>query len=416
MKNLPVLPDLVRFRIEQLADWLAVGVAVSLPWSTSVTGIFIALWFVASLAVLDLSLVRRELTSAPGGLPVLLWLLAALGTLWADVTWGERIAGLGGFNRLLCIPLLIAQFRRSARGDWVVYGYFASVLGVLLLSWGLVLIPNLPWQGKMPGVPVKDYISQSTEFLICAFVLLGKAFDDSRTQKWRALLWSVLAALFLANISFVVTGRTALLVVPVLVIFLGWRVFRWKGLLGAILSGCIVGMLGFLASPYLHERLHDSINELQAYRDHDAWSSTALHLEFLKKSSQFIATAPVIGHGTGSIPEQFRKAVVGETGAASAASDNPHNQIFAVAIQLGLIGASILLAMWIAHFMLFRTSGLAAWIGTVIVIDSVVSSLVNSNLFNFSEGWLYVFGVGVMGGMVLRSRDFALSGRTASKP
>jgi hypothetical protein len=412
MKNFPVLPDLVRFRIERLTDWLAVGVAVSLPWSTSVTGIFIALWLVTSLAVLDIDLVRRQLSSAAGALPVLLWMLAALGTLWADVTWGERIAGLGGFNRLLCIPLLMAQFRRSTRGNSVVYGYFASVLGILLLSWAMVIIPNLPWQGKMPGVPVKDYISQSTEFLICAFILLGKAFDDGRTQKWRALLWFALAALFLANIGFVVTGRTALLAVPVLALILGWRVFRWKGLLGAFLSGCIVGMVVWQASPYLRERLRDSISEFHAYNDNGTWSSTAVHLEFLKKSLRFIAAAPVIGHGTGSIAEQFRSAIVGETGAASVMSNNPHNQMFAVAIQLGLVGASILLAMWIAHFMLFRTGGLMGWIGTVIVTESAVSSLVNSSLFNFSEGWLYVFGVGVLGGTMLRSQDFALTERS----
>jgi O-antigen ligase len=412
MKNFPVLPALVRFRIERLTDWLAVGVAVSLPWSTSVTGIFIALWLVTSLAVLDIDLVRRQLSSAAGGLPVLLWMLAALGTLWADVTWGERIAGLGGFNRLLCIPLLMAQFRRSTRGNSVVYGYFASVLGILLLSWAMVIIPNLPWQGKMPGVPVKDYISQSTEFLICAFILLGKAFDDGRTQKWRALLWFALAALFLANIGFVVTGRTALLAVPVLALILGWRVFRWKGLLGAFLSGCIVGMVVWQASPYLRERLRDSISEFHAYNDNGTWSSTAVHLEFLKKSLRFIAAAPVIGHGTGSIAEQFRSAIVGETGAASVMSNNPHNQMFAVAIQLGLVGASILLAMWIAHFMLFRTGGLMGWIGTVIVTESAVSSLVNSSLFNFSEGWLYVFGVGVLGGTMLRSQDFALTERS----
>jgi O-antigen ligase len=415
MKNLPALSDHVRDRIERLADWLVVGVAVSLPWSTSATGIFISLWLVAGLAV-HFSLVRRELTSAAGGLPILLWLIAALGTLWADATWAERIAGLGGFNRLLCIPLLIAQFRRSAHANWVVYGYFASVLGVLLLSWGLIMDPDLPWREKMPGVPVKDYIFQSTEFLICAFVLLDRAFDNGRKQKWHALLWSALAVLFLANIFFVVTGRTALLVVPVLVIILGWRISRWTGVLGAVLSGCILGTLVWLASPYLRERLHDSVSELQAYNDNGAWSSTAVHLEFLKKSVRFIAAAPVIGHGTGSIAEQFRKAVVGKTGAASEPSDNPHNQIFAVAIQLGLTGTSILLAMWIAHFMLFRTSELAAWIGTIIVVESAVSSMVNSNLFNFSEGWLYIFGVGVLGGTVLRSRDIAFFGRTAPKP
>jgi hypothetical protein len=179
--------------------------------------------------------------------------------------------------------------------------------------------------------------------------------------------------------------------------------------------GCIVGLAVWLGSPYLRQRLHDSMRELQTYQDSGAWSSTGLHIEFLRKSLRFVATAPAIGHGTGSISEQFRNAVVGETGVASYPSNNPHNQVFAVAIQLGLIGASVLLVMWISHFMLFRGSGHAAWIGMIIVSESVVSSLVNSSLFDFSEGWLYVFGVGVAGGMVLQGRDLGMARPSALK-
>jgi O-antigen ligase len=54
---------------------------------------------------------------------------------------------------------------------------------------------------------------------------------------------------------------------------------------------------------------------------------------------------------------------------------------------------------------LFRSKSLAAWIGTVVVTENVVSSTVHSHLFDFANGWLYVFGVGVLGGMVLRERD-----------
>jgi hypothetical protein len=61
--------------------------------------------------------------------------------------------------------------------------------------------------------------------------------------------------------------------------------------------------------------------------------------------------------------------------------------------------------MWIAHFMLFGGSGLTAWIGIVVVTQNVVSSLVNSHLFDFTQSWLYVFGVGVAGGMALRERE-----------
>jgi O-antigen ligase len=79
----------------------------------------------------------------------------------------------------------------------------------------------------------------------------------------------------------------------------------------------------------------------------------------------------------------------------------------AVGVALCLIGVAVLLAMWAAHFMLFRGAGLVAWIGMIIVVQNVVSSLFNSHLFDFSQGWLYVFGVGVAGGTVLNKRGGA---------
>ena len=216
-----------------------------------------------------------------------------------------------------------------------------------------------------------------------------------------------LALFFLANIFFVVTSRTALLVAPVLLLLLGWREFGWKGLLGTGLLGATVGIAIWFGSPYLHERLVTSVQELQQYRSSDAANSTGLHLEFLRKSLSFVETAPIIGHGTGSIPEQFREAAVGEAGASAVLSANPHNQILAVGVQLGLIGVAVLVAMWIAHFQLFYGDGLNAWFGMIVVAQNVVSSLFNSHLFDFTSGWLYVFGVGVIGGMVLRERDLA---------
>jgi hypothetical protein len=40
----------------------------------------------------------------------------------------------------------------------------------------------------------------------------------------------------------------------------------------------------------------------------------------------------------------------------------------------------------------------------MVVLQNVVSSLFNSHLFDFHEGWMYVIGVGVAGGMVLRAK------------
>ena len=87
---------------------------------------------------------------------------------------------------------------------------------------------------------------------------------------------------------------------------------------------------------------------------------------------------------------------------AALASTNPHNQIFAIAIQLGLVGALLLLAMWIAHLRFFRGAGMPAGIGLLLVAQNIVSSLFNSSLFDFTHGWAYVLGVGVLCGMMLR--------------
>ena len=372
------------------------------------------LWLFAALPSLDLAAIKRELCSPAGGLPVALWALATVGLFWADVSWSERLGGYTPFHRLLVIPILLAQFRRSEHGLRVLIGFLVSAAAVLLVSWMLVLFPGLPWRTGEYGVPVKDYILQSGNFLICAFVLLELAVEDSREGRWRFVAGSVaLAILFLANIAFVATGRTALLVAPVLALLLGWRQFRWKGVLGTALLVIVLGGAASTMSPYLNARLKTSIDEVHAFKNSDALNSTSLHLQFLKDSLGFVASAPIIGHGTGSIAAQFRKATAGKTGAAGAASVNPHDQILAVGIQLGLVGIAVLIAMWVAHLMLFRAFGLTAWIGLVVVVQNVVSSLVNSHLFDFTQAWLYIFGVGVAGGMALRKRDVRTGKRRA---
>ena len=73
----------------------------------------------------------------------------------------------------------------------------------------------------------------------------------------------------------------------------------------------------------------------------------------------------------------------------------------------------MLYAMWIGHLYLFCAGGLAAWVGLVIAAQNIVSSLFNSHLFDFTQGWIYVFGVGVAGGTVLR-RD--AKARAAQSP
>jgi O-antigen ligase len=399
----PVTTASDRYGLARVADGAAAAVAASLPWSTSATGILVAVWFVALLPTLDLAMLRREIITPAGAAPLILVALAALGMAWADVGFGQRLAGFDGFLKLLCIPLLLAQFHGSTRGWWVIYGFLAASAALLVLSFALAWIPGLPWRGNMLGVPVKDYITQSGIFALCAFALLGCAIDAWWGGR-RRLAWALalLAAAFIADIGFVATSRTTLVALALLVPILGFRKLGWKGAaLAGVGGGLLAGAL-WVSSPYLRQRVTHIAEEVEMYRTEHVISSAGLRIDFWKSSLDAIEKAPIAGSGTGSIPEQLRSAIAPETGIASFATVNPHNQVLVVTIQLGLIGTAALLFMWTAHLLLFRADGPVSWIGLVAVAQNMAGSLFNSHLSDFSEGWIYVFAVGVLGGTALR--------------
>jgi O-antigen ligase len=204
---------------------------------------------------------------------------------------------------------------------------------------------------------------------------------------------------FLGNIFFVTTGRTALVVIPMLVLLYGFRHSGWKGIFAAGAAGLIVAVAVWATSSYVRERVTGIYSETVLYETKTEATSSGIRISFWKQSLRFIESAPLLGHGTGSIGEQFQRAM----SSGSYASNNPHNQTFAVGIQLGIVGMAVLWAMWISHLLLFRGPGTLAWIGLVIVTSNIVGSLFNSFIFDFTEGWLYVIGVGVMAGMVQRT-------------
>jgi hypothetical protein len=390
-------------RLHRIADVLVVAVAVSLPWSTSATSILIAAWLLAFVLTVEPAMLRREVLTWAGGTPVLLWLLAVVGMLWADASLSERLGGLSSFHRLLVIPMLLAQHRRSDFGKWALIGFLCAAVALLAASvvhaalWGRV-----SWiVGQLPGIPVKDYISQSSIFVICIFALLRAAVDAWGARRYRFALGLVLlAVMFLADIAYIVTGRTALTVIPVLAVLLGFKQLGWKGMVAACVAIAALAAALWASSPYLRERVQRSFAEVGAYEAGNPMTSSGMRLEFWSDSIGLIAHAPVFGHGTGSINAQFRERADEPGSRLGFATENPHQQVLTVAIQLGLIGVGLLIAMWAAHVALFRGPGLVAWIGLVVVVQNVISSQFNSHLFDFTHGWLYVFGVGVIGGMV----------------
>jgi O-antigen ligase len=401
---------------EKNVDIVAALIAFSLPWSTSLVGIFAIVWLVTLAPTLDFKRFLQSLKRPVCALPIALFLLALAGTLWSDAPWGVRSYALSPVTKLLVLPLLFYHFQRSARGMWVFVAFLVSCVLLMMMSWLVLMYPGLTLkQGDVErGIFVKNYIDQSQEFALCAIVLAYPVITLLRDRKiWQALLLLAIAAALVANMAFVIVSRTALVTLPIMLAVFALIHLKWRTNVMLFAAAIVLGALAWMASPQLQATTEKFSRDYRIYKEFNQPTSIGLRLEFWEKSLRFFAEAPIVGHGTGSTRGLFEAAATGpKVLAQGQVIGNPHNQTLNIAVQWGATGVVILYAMWLTHLLLFRGEGLVAWIGLMVVLQNFFSSMFNSHLFDFHEGWMYVLGVGVAGGMAMREQSGERPGQT----
>ncbi|MGA7804286.1 O-antigen ligase family protein [Bradyrhizobium sp.] len=390
-------------------DVFAILLVLSLPWSTSLVAIFAVVMLAAMVPYLDVEAFLRSLRRPIAWVPIAFFLLALVGTLWSDAPWGVRLYAVFPTAKLLVLPVLFYHFERSERGRAVFLAFLVSCTLLMAMSWIVAFDPHLALKsgpGATPGIFVKNYIDQSQEFALCAVALTYPIITSWRAQKRRlALLLAAIALSFVVNMAFVTVSRTALVTMPVTLAVFGLLHLTWRTNVVIFVAVSLAGLAAWAASPQLQWKVTTFKRDYQLYMEQGTSTSIGERLEYWRKSLRFFAEAPAIGHGTGSTRGLFQQAATGPADLAAAkVIGNPHNQTLNVAVQWGLLGIIVLYAMWLLHLLLFRGEGLANWIGLLVVVQNIFTSLFNSHIFDFHEGWMYVLGVGVAAGMVLKQR------------
>lgn len=386
----------------------AIIAAAALPWSTSVASSCGLAFFLGFLTTVKPSAFFRSLKHPASIAALVLCLVALLGVLWAvEISWPERLRGLTPMGKFLGIPILIYYFSQSNRGRYVFYAFVASCTVLMLYSWIVLFWPSLSIHYKVdqPGVPVKNYIDQSQGFAFCAFALAALAIESFRRhQRTIAVLAALIAIALLANLAFVNVSRTALVYSPVLAALFAYRYLNRKRFWIAfpVLLALLAGL--WAISPNLQKKISTAFTEYQAQKTEQEPTSVGQRLELWNKSIEFFKAAPIFGHGTGSAKPLFVRDAANKTGSPTSVISNPHNQTLLFVIQWGLVGGLALYAMWIVHLMTFCGEGLVAWIGLVAVVQNILSSIFNSHLSDFYQGWLYVLAVGIAAGTIERLR------------
>ena len=395
------------------ADIYPALAAASLPWSTTAVSVFMVLWLIVVLPTIRWSAFFEALRAPASYLPLAFFALAFAGLFWTADSWPVGFQGLVPVTKLLAVPLLLYHYERSERGHWVLFAFVAACVLLMGLSWVTYFADWKPSPAGLAGVPVRNYIDQSHEFALCLFVMapLIVSFAANGRRAW-TFAFAVVMLGFYLDMRFVATSRTAFVCFPILLILFAVKYLNRRRAIYFLLFAAAIELGVLLSSPYLRDRVERTVQDYKVDRDTNvergvdtaASTSNGLRLAYWRLSIRSISEAPFFGHGTGSTLELFTREAEGKSGEWGNIIRNPHNQTLYVAIQWGMLGCLVLYAMWYFHLQLFLGSFLASWVGLVIVVQNFISSLFNSHLFDFHEGWVYVLGVGVAGGMVARAQ------------
>ncbi|MGJ4950772.1 O-antigen ligase domain-containing protein [Bradyrhizobium sp. HKCCYLS20291] len=374
-------------------DLLVVLTAAALPWSTTATAVLMVGWLILVIPSVDWDELIRGLALPACVLPLALFALADLGVLWSDAPWEAGLQAINPVSKLLLIPFLFHHFKRSERASWVFASFVASSMAAMMLPWFAANVST----GS--GVWTDHELGWRSQCLLCASALMTAALAWlQRGQVRSAAGLAALSLMFFVHELIVRPGPTACMSLSVLLLALILRRFRRRIAVVLLAAVAATGGVAWAAAPLLSR----PIGAIVAYHHPSASPGfgPAERLAELRRSLASLGEAPLFGHGTGVMRPSGSAAAA--PAAPLGAVRDPQSQSLSVAWQWGLAGLIVLYAMWSSHIGLFSTACWTDGIGLMVVLQTFLCSLVSSQGFDVNEGWVYVIGVGVAGGVALR--------------
>jgi O-antigen ligase len=385
-----------------IARALLLGIMVAALISTSATIVF----EIAALIpfVLSRELHRRLARTIHHPLVVGIIPFAAvvvLATFYGPASWHDALNALGGWRRLLLVPLSVAVFDDSASKRLackVLVGLCLLAAAVSFVTeWeGIPLLNKLP-----PGVSFHNYTVQGLSFSVAisvciAAIMRPEAFAGDRLLGDRRIM-AVAIAVLAFDVAFVLWGRSgylALLVMAVAVVtFLVRGSWRVKALAGFAVLVC-VGLL-LASNAQVRSRIGQALREFEAADQSARPTSLGYRAVFWPTTLRMVRDHPIFGVGTGGFADGYRPYGEGVQGWRGNDTGDPHNQFLKILGEQGLIG--------LAAFLFFIFCALTCpapapyrQLAAATLICWCVTSMANSHFSTFVEGRLIFFWLGAM--------------------
>lgn len=377
---------------DTLRHWLATALGLSIPISTTASEFCCAalalLWLCSGSLWIQFSAIRRDRFVLAGwGLFAWFAIGAALSHAAPEHVWGT----LGKYRILLLIPILqwALEDRRTAA-----YGFRAfSISMVITLAASYLMRLGVLESKYSYGFAdncafFKNHITQNLLMVFFVYLLVVEFINDPAKHKTNIILVS----LAMANVMFMVYGRTAYLVVLALALLIIVRRFGARGIAVGSVALPLLAFVAYRTIPLVEDRVDLAVTEAREFArnpDHATNTSIGRRAYFYQLALEIVADHPLIGTGVGS----FGTEVVRRTGEErDANATNPHSEYLHAAVSGGILGIALL-----GTFLLFAwrtctaSNGPYSYVGQGAVTLIAVGSLFNSLLMDATEGLLLIY-------------------------
>lgn len=380
----------------------AVSVSLPMAWISLAK----VLVLVTGLGYLCVDYLRGRRDGALGALwtPRVLALITiafATSLLWTGADMSSALNTLVKHIKVVEIVLLAVLVRNRAEARIAIAAYAMGQGFLLLSSWALFAGIPVPWQA---GSAIKyevfsTYLDQSLMFATSA----GVFWYLRGEQLWPRWAGTGLAALALVNTLLLLEGRSGYLVaLTTIALGLMWLMPRRLRLATLVLTPVVL-MLGLsLGSAQVHERVTKIFREAQNFANTQQVApedSSGWRLNAWMRSVQALQEKPLHGHGVGNWAPVVKRIQGSNADAIFGQGNhsNPHNEYLLWAVELGVGGAVLLLALFIGiarDALRFPPPVRQALIG--VAAATAVACLFNSALYDDLMGDFFCVSLGLL--------------------
>jgi O-antigen ligase len=330
---------------------------------------------------------------------LLLLAVFAVAMLWSEAAAKARFAAWWDWRVLLLLVIALAVFDEPAARRRALFAFIAAAVAGASYSfwaWGHGYSTVASHFG-LPGMVLRNPVTQGMAFAVAGFfaVMLAATGRDLE-PRWRVLL-AVAALLLFVNLAFVTSGRSAHLV---LLILLGWTAFqllRGRQRVAAVAALPLMAVVAVGSSPMLQMRFGQMVGELRAAQASQELTSMGIRMVMWRISGDLVRERPLAGYGMGGIAPAYERAVKASalTGWAATPTEDPHNQYLQVQLEAGVAGSAAFLWFLFAAFRQRADQPWRTW-ASALLLGWCASSVMSSHFTTFSESHLLMVLLGLL--------------------